>query len=155
MLEKKAILLILDGFGLGKKEKGNAIYQANAPFLQNLFETVPFAKIHTEGCFVGLPDGQTGGSEPGHITLGAGRPIIQNLTKINDQVLSGKFFENEVLVSIFNKAAKKGSIHLVGMISDGGIHSYLGHLFGLLQFAQKVGIPSEKTYMHLFPIVNS
>lgn len=148
MSEKKVALLILDGFGLGKRDEGNAIYRAKKPFLDTLFSEVPFARLHTEGVSVGLPDGQTGGSEPGHITLGAGRPIVQNLTKINDQILSGEFFENPVLKDIFEKAAKKGRIHLVGMISDGGIHSYQGHLSGLLEFAKKVGISSEKTFIH-------
>ena len=138
---KKVYLIILDGFGLGKQDKGDAISAAQKPFLQGLFDQKSYAQLKTDGESVGLPSFQTGGSEVGHITLGAGRPVKHLLTKINDLIDSGAFFENETLVSLFEKAKKRGRIHLMGLISDGGIHSFLPHLFGLQQMARQYDIP--------------
>ena len=144
----KVYLIILDGFGLGKGDKGDAIAQANAPFLKKLISEHSLAKLKTDGESVGLPSFQTGGSEVGHITIGSGRVIKQMLTKINDQIESGEFFENEVLKKLFEKAKNKNRIQLMGLCSDGGIHSFLPHLFGLQKMAQKYGI--EEIYIHAF-----
>ena len=143
---KKVYLIILDGFGLGKKEKGNAIYQAEKPFLDSFLSQDQVGALKTDGESVGLPSFQTGGSEAGHITLGAGRPIKHLLTRINDQIDSGAFFENDVLKNLFAKASQKGKIHFMGLCSDGGIHSFLPHLFGLQKMAQKYGI--KEIYIH-------
>lgn len=148
MSEKKVALIILDGFGLGDGGKGDAIAKANKPCLDKLLSEQKYAQLKTHGEAVGLPAFQTGGSEVGHITLGAGRPIKQLLTKINDLIEKGDFFENEILVDLFTRAKQKGRIHFMGLISDGGIHSFQAHVFGLQKMAEKFGI--ENAYLHAF-----
>ncbi len=143
---KKAYLIILDGFGLGHHDKGDAIFNAKKPFIDCLLKTYPVAKLKTHGRAVGLPEFQTGGSEAGHITIGAGRPVKQFLTKINDQINDGSFFENPILIKLFKKAKKNNRIHFFGLTSDGGIHSFLPHLFGLLQMAKDYKI--KNTFIH-------
>lgn len=145
---KNVYLIILDGFGIGKNDKGDAIAQAKAPFLKALLQQSPHTKLKTDGTCVGLPAFQTGGSEVGHITIGSGRVVKQMLTKINDQIESGQFFENETLKKLFEKAQKNNRIQLMGLCSDGGIHSFLPHLFGLQKMAQKYKI--EEIYIHAF-----
>ena len=139
---KKVALIILDGFGLGHHDKGDAIFHAHKPFLQKLFDTKNFAKLKTDGEAVGLPSFQTGGSEAGHLAIGAGRPVKQFLTKINED----DFSKNEKLVQLFSKAKSREKIHLVGMISDGGIHSFLPHLLDLLELAKNYKI--REIYIH-------
>ncbi len=143
---KKAYLIILDGFGLGHHDRGDAIFNAKKPFIDSLLKTYPSSRLKTHGSAVGLPEFQTGGSEAGHITIGAGRPVKQFLTKINDQIDDGSFFKNPVLIKLFEKAQKHNRIHFFGLTSDGGIHSFLPHLFGLLQMAKKYKI--ENTFIH-------
>jgi 2,3-bisphosphoglycerate-independent phosphoglycerate mutase len=143
---KKAYLIILDGFGCGPKDEGNAIFNAKKTFFNSLLDKYPSSRLKTHGEAVGLPEFQTGGSEARHITIGAGRPVKQFLTKINDQIDSGEFFENPVLINLFKKAKKQNRIHFLGLTSDGGIHSFLPHLFGLQKMAQKYGI--ENTFIH-------
>jgi 2,3-bisphosphoglycerate-independent phosphoglycerate mutase len=146
---KKLCLIILDGFGMGKCDAGDAIFQAEKPYLDQLFHHFDQTKItslQTFGQSVGLPQTQTGGSEAGHITIGAGRPVKQLLTVIDDQISSGVFEENEILKDLFEKAKKRNRIHFLGLVSDGGIHSYISHLFGLQEMARRYGI--EKTYIH-------
>lgn len=145
---KKTYLIILDGFGLGPHDKGDAIYQAKTPFLDSLFAKYPTAHLKTDGECVGLPSFQTGGSEVGHITIGSGRRVKHLLTKINDTIDSGEFFENAVLKKLFKTAKEKGRIHFMGLCSDGGIHSFLPHLFGLQKMAKDSGI--ENIYTHAF-----
>ena len=145
---KKVCLIILDGFGLGAHDKGDAIFYAKKPFLQPLFDSEKFAKLKTDGESVGLPSFQCGGSEAGHLTIGAGRPVKQFLTIINEDIDSGNIFKNPALVPLFEKAKEKGRIHFVGMLSDGGIHSFQPHLYGLLKMAQHVGI--DRSYVHGF-----
>ena len=147
---KKVYLIILDGFGFGKKEKGNAVLHAQKPFIDSLMEKYPMSKLKTYGSAVGLPETQTGGSEAGHLTIGAGRPVKQFLTEINDDIESGEFFENPVLIKLFEKAKQKGCIHLLGMTSDGGIHSFQPHLYGLLKMSKKFEIPNDKIFIHAF-----
>lgn len=143
---KKVYLIILDGFGFGKHDRGDAVFQAQKPFLNEILEKYPMAQLKTYGKSVGLPEFQTGGSEVGHITIGSGRVIKHLLTKINDKIESGAFFKNSKLTELFEKAKKKGRIHFYGLASDGGIHSFLPHLFGLQKMAKKYGIP--EIYIH-------
>ena len=145
---KKVCLIILDGFGLGAHDKGDAIFHAKKKFLGPLFQSEKFAKLKTDGESVGLPSFQCGGSEAGHLTIGAGRPVKQFLTIINEDIDSGNIFKNPALVPLFEKAKKKGRIHFVGMLSDGGIHSFQPHLYGLLKMAQDFGI--ENIFIHGF-----
>ena len=132
--------------GLGKGGEGDAFARAKTPFLDTLFATKPFSKLKTHGRAVGLPEAQMGGSEVGHITIGAGRPVKQLLTIINDEIESGDFFEKLELRTLFQKAKVNGRIHFVGMVSDGGIHSFDGHLEGLQTMAKDYGI--ENVYTH-------
>lgn len=146
---KKFCLIVLDGFGMGDHGRGDAIAAAKKPFLDQLFQNFDPQKItqlKTHGRSVGLPEQQTGGSEAGHLTLGAGRPIKQLLTVIDDEIKAGDFEKNPVLVKLFEAAKQKKRIHFLGLVSDGGIHSYLSHLQGLQKLAKKYGIP--KTYIH-------
>lgn len=145
-LMNKAYLVILDGFGLADASSGNAITQANTPFLDGLLPTEKISKLKAHGHCVGLPEFQMGGSEVGHITIGSGRAVKHILTKINDEIEAGTFFEKENLKNLFSKAKSRGKIHLVGLASDGGIHSFLPHLFGLGKMAKKFEIPN--VYIH-------
>lgn len=145
---KKVYLIVLDGFGIAPASKGNAVTEAKTPYIDELLATDKIAELKSHGHAVGLPDFQMGGSEVGHLTIGAGRPVKHVLTKINDEIESGSFFEKENLKNLFTKAKDKGRIHFVGMVSDGGIHSFLPHLFGLGKMAEKFGIP--QVYVHPF-----
>ena len=145
---KKVYLIILDGFGLAPESKGNAISLAETPYLDKLLPASEIAQLKAHGHSVGLPEFQMGGSEVGHVTIGAGRPVKHILTKINDEIESGTFFEKESLKKLFESAQKKGRIHLVGMASDGGIHSFLPHLYGLGKMAKMHDIP--EVFIHSF-----
>jgi 2,3-bisphosphoglycerate-independent phosphoglycerate mutase len=145
---KKVCLIILDGFGIGKHDKGDAVFHARKKFLEPLFQSQKFSRLKTDGESVGLPSFQCGGSEAGHLTIGAGRPIKQFLTIINEDIDSGTIFKNPALVPLFEKAKKRGRIHFVGMLSDGGIHSFQPHLYGLLKMAQHFEI--ENIFIHGF-----
>lgn len=145
---KKAYLIILDGFGLGPHDTGDAIYQAKTPFFDSLIKDCPVSHLANHGKCVGLPEFQTGGSEVGHITLGAGREVKHLLTKINDQIDDGSFFTNPTLLRLFEKAREKNKIHFMGLLSDGGIHSFSPHLKGLKIMADEFGI--ENVYLHPF-----
>jgi len=138
---KKVYLVILDGFGLAPEGKGNAISLAKTPYLDQLLPADKISHLKAHGHSVGLPEFQMGGSEVGHVTIGAGRPVKHILTKINDEIEAGTFFEKENLKALFTKAQTKGRIHFLGLASDGGIHSFLPHLFGLSQMAEKFNIP--------------
>jgi len=143
---KKVYLIILDGFGFGGHDKGDAIFHAKKPFLDEVFKKYPMSQLKTYGESVGLPEFQTGGSEAGHITIGSGRVIKHLLTKINDKIDSGEFFKNKKLIDLFKKAKNNGRIHFYGLVSDGGIHSFLPHLFGLQKMAKEYGI--SKVFIH-------
>lgn len=145
---KKVCLIILDGFGLGAHDVGDAIFHAKKKFLEPLFQSQHFSKLKTDGESVGLPSFQCGGSEAGHLTIGAGRPVKQFLTIINEDIDSGNIFKNPALVPLFEKAKEKGRIHFMGMLSDGGIHSFQPHLYGLLKMAQHFEI--ENVFIHGF-----
>lgn len=145
---EKALLIILDGFGLAKNPEVSAIEKAHKPFIDSLFQNNPHSKLSASGRDVGLPDGQFGNSEVGHLNIGAGRIVPQELTRVNAAIEDGSFFENDALVEAFEKAQQRGRIHIMGLFSDGGVHSYNDHLFALLRFAKSAGI--DDTFIHAF-----
>ena len=146
MAQKPVLLMILDGFGIAPKE-GNAIAAANKPNLDRLFGGSPITQIGASGMDVGLPDGQMGNSEVGHTNIGAGRIVYQELTRITKSIQDGPFFENEAFVSAVENAKNNGgALHLIGLLSDGGVHSHITHLYGLLELAKRRGL--TKVYVH-------
>jgi len=146
--DDKALLVILDGYGIAKNPEVSAIDKANKPFIDSLFENNPHSKLSASGQDVGLPDGQFGNSEVGHLNIGAGRIVPQELTRINRSIEDGSFYENDVLQEAAQKAADNGRIHLMGLFSDGGVHSHNEHLFALLKLVKKAGI--DDAYVHAF-----
>ncbi|MFS0577460.1 2,3-bisphosphoglycerate-independent phosphoglycerate mutase [Sporosarcina sp. 179-K 3D1 HS] len=142
-------LIILDGFGLRDDNFGNAVAQANKPNFDILWNNYPHTTLTASGEAVGLPDGQMGNSEVGHLNIGAGRIVYQSLTRINKSIREADFFNNEVLLDAVAHAKERGSaLHLMGLLSDGGVHSHYDHLFALLRLAKLNGI--EKVYIHGF-----
>ena len=147
MKNKQYVLMILDGVGLNDEEKGNAFRQANTPNIDKYVEKYPNTYIRTSGMAVGLPEGQMGNSEVGHTNIGAGRIVYQELTRITKEIHDGKFYEN----SVFKEAVKhvknnNSSLHLVGLVSDGGVHSHIEHLYALLELAKRNNI--QNVYVH-------
>lgn len=141
--------MILDGFGLNEKTKANAVYEAKTPNIDGLMKEYPFVKGNASGLAVGLPDGQMGNSEVGHLNMGAGRIVYQELTRITKEIEDGDFFKNKALLDgIANVKANNSALHLYGLLSDGGVHSHNTHLYGLLELAKREGI--EKVYVHCF-----
>lgn len=148
-MSKKFGLIILDGWGIGDRNKSDAIYNANTPFMNSLIKDYPDATLLTSGENVGLPDGQMGNSEVGHLNIGAGRIVYQELTRINKSIRDGEFFENPMLVEAFQNAKANGrKVHFIGLVSEGGVHSSQGHLNALCDMAEKFGI--QDTYIHAF-----
>ena len=144
-MKKPTVLLILDGYGLNEKEEGNAIKQAKTPVMDRLMKEYPFVQGSASGMSVGLPDGQMGNSEVGHLNMGAGRIVYQELTRITKEIEEGTFFENEALVKAMENVKKNDSaLHFYGLLSDGGVHSHNTHMYGVLEMAKKYGI--EKVY---------
>ena len=149
MKNRPVLLAILDGWGIESKCPKNAIEDANTPTFDNLIKTCPHTKIFAHGEHVGLPAGQMGNSEVGHLNLGAGRVVYQDLTRINKSIKDGEFFENTEFLKAINHVKENNSaLHLYGLVSDGGVHSSLEHLFALLELAKKQGL--EKVYVHAF-----
>ena len=148
MAKRPLRLCILDGFGWVPQETyGNAIAAAKTPYFDKLFASCPFTTIGASGMNVGLPDGQMGNSEVGHTNIGAGRIVYQELTRITKSIADGDFFENEALVSAMRSAKENGkALHLMGLLSDGGVHSHNGHLYGLLEMAKRMGL--TRVYVH-------
>lgn len=144
----KALLIILDGYGIAEDPEVSAIEKADTPYIDSLFRQYPHSTLTASGEKVGLPEGQFGNSEVGHLNIGAGRIVPQELTRVNISIEDGTFFENDVLTTAADKAKEKGRIHLMGLFSDGGVHSHNNHLFALLRLAKKAGIPN--TYVHAF-----
>jgi len=143
------VLMILDGYGLRKDRKGNAVLEGNTPVMEELMKTCPFVKGNASGLAVGLPDGQMGNSEVGHLNMGAGRIVYQDLTKITKAIQDGDFFENKALLAACENVKKNDSaLHLYGLVSDGGVHSHNTHIYGLLELAKRQGI--KKVYVHCF-----
>ena len=136
-MKKPLVLIIMDGFGLNDGVMGNAIKAAATPNLSKLFAENPFTAIGASGMDVGLPDGQMGNSEVGHTNIGAGRVVYQELTRITKAISDGDFFENAALKNAMENARGQKALHLVGLLSDGGVHSHLTHLYGLLEMAKK------------------
>lgn len=147
-LVDKALLIIIDGFGLAENPDVSAFARARIPYIDSLFKNYPNSQLSACGEDVGLPKGQFGNSEVGHLNIGAGRIVPQELTRINRSIEEGSFFENDVLSEAFDKASEKGRVHFMGLFSDGGVHSHNNHLFALLEFAKKAGI--DNTYVHAF-----
>ncbi|MGN1106031.1 MAG: 2,3-bisphosphoglycerate-independent phosphoglycerate mutase, partial [Huintestinicola sp.] len=146
---KPVVLMVLDGYGLNERTDGNAIAMANTPVMDRLMKECPFVKGNASGLAVGLPDGQMGNSEVGHMNIGAGRIIYQDLTRITKDIEDGIFFKNETLLEAMANCKKNNSdLHLWGLLSDGGVHSHNTHLYGLLEMAKREGI--SNVYVHAF-----
>ena len=142
-------LIIMDGFGINPVHEGNAIFQAGTPHLDELMKLYPHTQIGASGLNVGLPDGQMGNSEVGHLNIGAGRVVYQELTRITKDIEDGVFFQKKPLVKIMEQAAASGkAIHLMGLVSDGGVHSHNTHLYALLEMCRQKGV--QKVYVHAF-----
>ena len=149
MSKKPTVLMILDGYGLNKEAKGNAVAMAKTPVMDKLMKEYPFVEGNASGMAVGLPDGQMGNSEVGHLNMGAGRIVYQELTRITKEIQDGTFFENPALLAaVDNCKANDSSLHMFGLLSDGGVHSHNTHLYGLLELAKRNGL--EKVYVHAF-----
>lgn len=144
----KALLAILDGYGITENESVSAIAKAHTPFIDSLFENAPHSTLSASGLDVGLPEGQFGNSEVGHLNIGAGRIVWQELTRVNNEISEGGFFRNQALLDAVTTAKKTGKVHVMGLFSDGGVHSHNNHLFALLRLFRDNGI--EKVYVHAF-----
>lgn len=149
MAKSPIALIIMDGYGINPETKGNAIYEAKTPYLDSYFKNYPNSQLSASGLSVGLPDGQMGNSEVGHTNIGAGRVVYQMLVKITKDIEDGVFFENEALKKSMQAAKDNNkALHIMGLLSDGGVHSHIKHLVGLLEMANKMGL--EKVYVHSF-----
>ncbi len=149
MSKKPYALIIMDGYGYNERQEGNAIYAAKTPNMDKYMAEYPNTVVHASGMDVGLPDGQMGNSEVGHTNIGAGRIVYQELTRITKSIEDGDFFENDVLKGAVENCKKNDSaLHFMGLLSDGGVHSHINHLYGLLEMAKKNGL--EKVYVHCF-----
>lgn len=149
MAKKPVMLMILDGFGISDKIEGNAVKEAKKPNFDKLFNEYPHTKLGASGFSVGLPDGQMGNSEVGHLNIGAGRVVYQSLTKITKAIADGDFFKNPALNKAADNVLKNDStLHLMGLLSPGGVHSHMDHLKGLLKLAKSKGI--KKVFVHAF-----
>ncbi len=149
MAKKPVMLMILDGFGIAPNGDGNAVAIANKPNYDKLVANYPHSELQASGMFVGLPDGQMGNSEVGHLNIGAGRIIYQELTRITKEISEGGLFKNEALLKATANAKNNDSaLHLMGLLSDGGVHSHIDHLKGLLELAKREEV--KKVYVHCF-----
>lgn len=149
MSKRPVVLVIMDGLGLRDETEGNAVKAARTPVLDKLMKECPFVKGYASGLAVGLPEGQMGNSEVGHLNMGAGRVVYQELTRITKSIEDGDFFDiPEFLEAIQNCKKYDSKLHLLGLLSDGGVHSHNTHLYGLLELAKKAGL--SKVYVHCF-----
>jgi len=147
-MNKKVILCILDGWGIAPNSPGNAIVQANPQTYNHLLENYPHTELLASGLAVGLPEGQDGNSETGHLNIGAGRVVFQDLALINMAIADGSFFANRALLdSLKHLESFQGRLHLIGMIGSSGVHSFNEHLYALLLFAKNHNLP--QVYLHL------
>ncbi|MEX0929476.1 MAG: 2,3-bisphosphoglycerate-independent phosphoglycerate mutase [Balneolales bacterium] len=144
----KVLLAILDGIGISSDSSVSAVNRADTPFLDELFRTCPHSKLSAGGSDVGLPDGQFGNSEVGHLNIGAGRIVWQELSKINNSISNGQFYQNPALLESAEQARPKNKVHIMGLFSDGGVHSHMDHLIALLRFYKQQGI--DNVYVHAF-----
>ena len=148
-MHKKVLLMILDGWGIATNKEVSAIDHASTPFMDSLYEKYPHATLQASGLAVGLPEGQMGNSEVGHMNIGAGRVVYQDLVKINQAVADGSLTENHVLRDAYLEAADKNkAVHLIGLVSDGGVHSHISHLKGLISAASDAGV--KNLFVHAF-----
>ena len=146
-MKKPDVLCIMDGFGINPTTSGNAIFTAKTPRLDKIFAECPNTQIGASGMDVGLPDGQMGNSEVGHTNIGAGRIVYQELTRITKSIADGDFFNNEAFLKAIDNCKKNDSaLHLMGLLSDGGVHSHIEHLYGLVELAKRNGL--TKVYIH-------
>ncbi len=149
MSKKPTVLMILDGFGLSDIEEGNAVKHASLPVIDGLMNDYPFKEGRASGLDVGLPDGQMGNSEVGHLNIGAGRIVYQDLTKITKSITDGDFYDNEALLAAINNAKDNDTaLHMWGLLSDGGVHSHNKHVYALLELAKRNDL--KKVYLHCF-----
>lgn len=149
-MAKKALLMILDGWGIGSHKHGDVIFETPTPFMDYLNATYPHSQLLASGENVGLPDGQMGNSEVGHLNIGAGRIVYQDLVKINRACADGSILKNPEIVSAYTYAKENGkSLHLMGLTSTGGVHSSLDHLFKLVEIAREYGV-AGRTFVHCF-----
>lgn len=147
-MSKKAALIILDGWGYGNQTKSDAIFNARTPFFNSCIKSYPNSTLKTFGPHVGLPEGQMGNSEVGHLNIGAGRIVYQDFAKINKAIEDGSIDNNSTLLTAFNAAKQSGKkVHFIGLVSDGGIHSHQNHLYRLCELANQHELPS---YVHAF-----
>ena len=147
--KKPIVLMILDGWGYRENPESNAIYHANTPVLDKLNADYPTMLIGTSGMAVGLPDGQMGNSEVGHVNLGAGRIVYQDFTRITKSIDDGEFAKNEALTSAVDKAvASDKAVHICGLMSPGGVHSHEDHIFAMIEMAHQRG--AKKIFLHAF-----
>ncbi len=147
-MKKKAALIIMDGWGHGKKDSSDAVHLAKTPFIDSLYDKVPHAELVTYGEGVGLPEGQMGNSEVGHLNIGAGRIVYQDLQKINKSIESGEMAQNKELLRAIRLAKEGRKLHLMGLLSDGGVHSSLKHVHGLLDICASHGL--KDVFVHAF-----
>lgn len=149
MNKRPVVLMILDGYGLNDRKEGNAVYEGKTPVMDRLMAECPFVKGNASGLAVGLPEGQMGNSEVGHMNMGAGRIVYQDLTRITKAIQDGDFFENPALLAAVENCKKQDSaLHLFGLVSDGGVHSHITHIYGLLELAKRNGL--KKVFVHCF-----
>ncbi|MEK6572402.1 MAG: 2,3-bisphosphoglycerate-independent phosphoglycerate mutase, partial [Bacteroidota bacterium] len=146
---RKVLLIVLDGFGIGTNDKVSAIALSKKPFIDSLLKHYKSAVLNASNEDVGLPDGQMGNSEVGHMNIGAGRIVYQEITRINRSIRSGDSFQNPAFLLATESAIQKNSsLHLMGLVSDGGVHSHITHLFALLEFAKRQGL--QRVFVHAF-----
>jgi len=149
MPNKRVLLIVLDGWGINKNEEGNAITSAKAPVYNRLIRDYPHTELQASGEAVGLPDGQMGNSEVGHLNLGAGRVVYQDSTRISKAIKDGDFFQNPALLSAIRSAKESQSaLHLMGLLSDGGVHSRLDHLYAMFDLVKSQGV--SNVFFHAF-----
>ena len=149
MSKKPVVLMILDGYGLNDRCEANAVCEGRTPVMDQLMSQCPFVKGQASGMAVGLPEGQMGNSEVGHLNMGAGRIVYQELTRITKSIQDGDFFENKAFMAAVDNCKKHDSaLHLFGLVSDGGVHSHNTHIYGLLELAKRNGL--KKVYVHCF-----
>lgn len=149
MSKKPTVLMILDGYGLNENKEGNAVAAANTPVICKLMKEYPFVKGYASGLSVGLPDGQMGNSEVGHLNMGAGRIVYQELTRITKEIEDGVFYQNKALLAAIENCKKnKSDLHLYGLLSDGGVHSHNTHLYAILELAKQQEL--KNVYVHVF-----
>src|SRR6266849_6802708 len=146
---KRVLLAVLDGWGISGAREGNAILLAGTPHLDRISLGCPMAPLQASGLSVGLPEGQMGNSEVGHMNIGAGRVVYQDLVRVNKAVEEKELDKNEMLLSAFNYAKKNGrAVHLIGLVSDGGVHSHINHLKGICTIAHNEGV--KDLFVHAF-----